>query len=80
MLNKFVEDTNCLVIGPALPGHDYLESTVGIPLSLQGRNCPWNTCALWRVSLLGLTGFPLIGNGNGHDLAGGVEVRMNLEE
>jgi len=36
-------------------------STVSVPL--RGRTCPWNTMAMWDVQKLGLTGFPLIGDG-----------------
>lgn len=30
-------------------------------VTLRGRTCPWNTCAIWRLDKLGVVGFPLIG-------------------
>ena len=36
---------------------------LSVSLPLRGRTCPWNTMAMWDVQKLGLTGFPLIGDG-----------------
>ena len=32
-------------------------------LPLRGRTCPWNTIAMWDISKLAITGFPLIADG-----------------
>jgi hypothetical protein len=63
-------DENTLVVGPVLEGHEFVLGTK----DLAGRNCPWNTCAVWACGKLGLIGFPLIGDGYGTDIPGGVEV------
>jgi hypothetical protein len=64
-------EEDLLVVGPELPGHSFI---LGDNL-LRGRTCPWNTFAIWRVDYLGLTGFPMIGDGvSGDRSIGGVEV------
>jgi hypothetical protein len=63
------QDPNTLVVGPAFQGHEFKQGIQ--PMS--GRVCPWNTLAFWDVKKLGLTGFPLIGNGFAEEVAGGVE-------
>lgn len=57
-------DTDTLVVGLALPGHDYAR---GRHRLLNGRTTPWNTLALWNWRLLALTGFPLVAEGLVHD-------------
>ena len=56
-----------LVVGTALSGHEYKQPTneggEGIEVELTGRTTPWNTCALWNVSKLALTGFLLVSEG-----------------
>lgn len=64
-------DSNTLVVGPVLPGHIFTNGNN----RLTGRTCPWNTCAIWNLHKLRLIGFPLIGDGIGKDIPGGVEVR-----
>ena len=59
-----------LVAGAALPGHTFQPGHA--PLPLTGRTTPWNTAAVWDVTKLGNTGFPLVGDGDAV-LAGGVE-------
>mmetsp|Transcript_25343 Transcript_25343/g.29848 ORF Transcript_25343/g.29848 Transcript_25343/m.29848 type:complete len:330 (+) Transcript_25343:30-1019(+) len=72
-----LEDT--LVAGVALPGHDYRggvgddgrgngdgsdgEESNRTVVELNGRTCPWNTCAIWNLRKLALTGFPLVADG-----------------
>lgn len=70
MLRWMSLDADTIVIGPELTGHEFSEGTQ----QLRGRTCPWNTFAIWRVQVLGLLGFPLIGDGVGSDRSkGGVE-------
>lgn len=65
-----------LVIGTVLPGHDYrcsrqdvaqidVEGVVEeeVMVELTGRTTPWNTCSLWNVPKLSLTGFLLVSEG-----------------
>ena len=65
-----------LVIGTVLPGHDYrcskrtvaqIDDVGGeeeeVMVELTGRTTPWNTCSLWNVSKLSLTGFLLVSEG-----------------
>ena len=70
LINIIKDDTNTLVVGPALPGHDF---NVGIN-QIEGRTCPWNTFAIWNVNHLGLVGFPMVGDGMGTDASGVEEV------
>ena len=63
-------DERVLVVGPVLEGHEFSPGEV----SLRGRTCPWNTLALWRVDLLGLTGFPSVADGREGVEAGVEEV------
>ena len=45
-----LDDT--LVVGAALPGHNYLGDGCGDEgkiVDLNGRTCPWNTLALWNL-------------------------------
>lgn len=54
-----------LVVGAALPGHDFRPAEAddtGAELALDGRTTPWNTLALWDLSRLALVGFPLLGD------------------
>lgn len=67
---------NTLVIGPTIEGHTFELGSH----TISGCTSPWNTMAIWNVSVLSLTGFPLIGDGvaNRRDI-GGIEVkRVNL--
>ena len=50
---------DALVVGAALPGHDFQEGR----RPLGGRTAPWNTLALWRLDRLCLVGFPLVADG-----------------
>ena len=74
MLRLLDADVNTLVIGAAFPGHDFSESQASIPLT--GTRCPWNTYAIWRTRALAVTGFPLIGDGLGTAVPGGIEVLL----
>ena len=62
-------DDNTLVVGPVLNGHIFDPGAH----NLCGRKCPWNTCAIWALNKLGLIGFPMIGDGYGPSIPGGVE-------
>ena len=63
-------DERVLVAGPVLDGHEFSSGTV----PLRGRTCPWNTLAIWRTAILGLTGFPLVADGRAGVEAGVEEV------
>jgi hypothetical protein len=55
-----------LVVGAVLRGHDYRAGGRGggaVEVGLTGRTAPWNTCALWDVPKLALTGFHLVSEG-----------------
>lgn len=75
LVSHLSEDT--MMVGLALPGHDFHHPEVGqtsAEVELTGRTCPWNTCAVWSVDKLSLSGFPLVGDGFRQDRkAGGVE-------
>ena len=65
-----------MVVGLVLPGHDFRaeEAATLVDVELTGRTCPWNTCAIWNIDLLALTGFPLVGDGfRNYRKVGGVE-------
>eukprot|EP01062_Namystynia_karyoxenos_P005028 TRINITY_DN11778_c0_g1_i2.p1 TRINITY_DN11778_c0_g1~~TRINITY_DN11778_c0_g1_i2.p1 ORF type:complete len:339 (+),score=46.46 TRINITY_DN11778_c0_g1_i2:41-1057(+) len=51
-------DADTIVAGLALPGHSVPPSTPSAELS--ALTCPWNTCAVWPIQHLGLTGFALV--------------------
>ncbi len=55
-----LDDDNTLVVGPVLTGHDFIRSKCNHYVSeqpLNGRTCPWNTCAVWNLTKLSKTGF-----------------------
>jgi len=54
-----------LVVGTVLSGHEYKQpiNEEEIEVELTGRTTPWNTCALWNVPKLALTGFLLVSEG-----------------
>ncbi len=59
-----------LVMGVALQGHEYrggcrggASVVAGAEVVLTGCTAPWNTCALWDVPKLALTGFLLVSEG-----------------
>mmetsp|Transcript_1637 Transcript_1637/g.2983 ORF Transcript_1637/g.2983 Transcript_1637/m.2983 type:complete len:381 (+) Transcript_1637:74-1216(+) len=70
-------DEDTLVVGAALPGHEYKGPTTEIEeestnvnnidthlsVELNGRTCPWNTLAIWNLNKLALVGFPLVSEG-----------------
>eukprot|EP00606_Chrysophyceae_sp_TOSAG23-5_P000198 GSChrysophyteH2.ASY1.ANO1.495.1 assembled CDS len=68
LLLQMQADRNLLVVGPAMNGHQYRLGKQ----ELRGRTCPWNTFAIWSLPHLSLTGFPMIGDGQGQ-CPGGVE-------
>jgi hypothetical protein len=68
-------DDDTLVAGAVLPGHDYKPKSLQ---PLNGSTTPWNTLAIWDISKLALTGFPLVADGlhvntDGSPVAAGVE-------
>lgn len=70
-------DRDTLVAGCALPGHDYRPGDGGVALG--GRTTPWNTCAVWNLAKLALTGFPLVAEGL-HPLPDGTDGPSGVEE
>ena len=71
LLSHLTIDT--LVVGMTLPGHLFTPIEGNI-VALNGRTCPWNTCAIWSADYLSKLGFPLIGDGiRGNRTIGGVE-------
>jgi len=75
---------NTLVVGTVLQGHEYNNSADGeVEVELTGRTTPWNTCALWNVPKLALTGFLLVSDGlhpeeDGREGSGGVEEACTI--
>ncbi|KAK1945212.1 hypothetical protein P3T76_003745 [Phytophthora citrophthora] len=51
-----------LVVGAALPGHDFLPNSASQPVELTGLTSPWNTLALWNLEQLTKVGFALMGD------------------
>eukprot|EP00644_Phytophthora_capsici_P010620 jgi/Phyca11/568962/estExt2_Genewise1.C_PHYCAscaffold_300456 len=51
-----------LVVGAALPGHDFQPNSASQPVELTGLTSPWNTLALWNLEQLTKVGFPLMGD------------------
>ena len=66
----FDYDSDLLVAGPAMAGHEFSEGFQ----YLRGRTCPWNTFAIWRVKYLTIFGFPIVGDGMGTKFGGVEEV------
>lgn len=58
-----------LVVGAALPGHDYSPGWQG---QASGTQIPWNTCALWAPEMAAL-GFPIAGDAPWAPVLAGVE-------
>lgn len=69
LLREMHDDT--LVVGAALEGHFLHSSRRAIRAG--GREVPWNTFALWNLSLISRLGFPLIGDALFNPKAAGVE-------
>ena len=66
-------DSNTIVVGPKLQGHEFHE---GIN-DLRGLTCPWNTFAIWSIEHLLKTGFLMISDGlSDVPFSGGVEVKL----
>jgi hypothetical protein len=62
LLSRHLHDNKTLVVGAVLPGHQYDNKSRGrVPLT--GVTIPWNTVAMWNISKLALTGFPLVAEG-----------------
>jgi len=80
VMKKKLDLETTLVVGPVLQGHEY-KATISeeeAEVNLTGRTTPWNTCGLWNVSKLALTGFLLVSEGlhpeeDGREGSGGVE-------
>jgi hypothetical protein len=65
-LLRHMQISDTLVVGAALPGHEYHPPTstdTTVLWELNGRTSPWNTLALWNLSKIGLTGFQLVSEG-----------------
>lgn len=74
-----------LVVGTALQGHEYNKPAnhEEVEVELTGRTTPWNTCSLWNVPKLALTGFLLVSEGlhpeeDGREGASGVEEVVTI--
>ncbi|MBP8960639.1 hypothetical protein KBG31_00225 [Patescibacteria group bacterium] len=59
-----------LVVGAALPGHDYSPGWQG---EASGTQIPWNTFALWEWKKMSCLGFPLVGDAPWNPELAGVE-------
>lgn len=70
-----------LVVGTRLQGHDHRSGTGEecVEVELSGRTTPWNTCALWNLPKLALTGFQLVSEGL-HTGPDGGSVEAGVEE
>lgn len=62
-------DKDTLVVGAALPGHDFQEGE----REGNGKTVPWNTLSLWNLEYLSRTGFPLISDALADGKNAGVE-------
>ncbi len=62
-------DEKTLVVGAALPGHDFQEGE----REGNGKTVPWNTLSLWNLEYLLRTGFPLISDALADGKNAGVE-------
>lgn len=60
-LRTLINDGNVLCVGVALDGHQKFDESKQdrYILPLEGNTSPWNTFALWNLSKLRRTGFPL---------------------
>lgn len=73
-----------LVVGTALQGHEYKAADgQEVEVELTGRTTPWNTCSLWNLPKLALTGFMLVSEGlhpeeDGGEGAAGVEEACTI--
>ncbi|KAE8911158.1 hypothetical protein PF005_g17669 [Phytophthora fragariae] len=51
-----------LVVGAALPGHEFQADPASQPVELSGLTSPWNTLALWNLEQLTKVGVALMGD------------------
>ena len=68
-LVEALEDDKTLVAGAALPGHKVGKGRMG----LNGLTMPWNTLAVWDVTMLSSTGFLMVSEGIADASTAGVE-------
>ncbi|KAF1792015.1 Phosphoribosyltransferase-like [Phytophthora cactorum] len=61
-LRSHFDVTQDLVVGAALPGHDFHPDPSSQPVELSGLTSPWNTLALWNLEQLTKVGFALMGD------------------
>ena len=61
-LRSHFDLTRDLVVGAALPGHDFQPNPMSQPVELSGLTSPWNTLALWNLEQLSKVGFALMGD------------------
>ncbi|CAH0520071.1 unnamed protein product [Peronospora belbahrii] len=61
-LRSHFDLTRDLVVGAALPGHDFQSNPASQPVELSGLTSPWNTLALWNLEQLTKIGFALMGD------------------
>ncbi|POM69148.1 Hypothetical protein PHPALM_14596 [Phytophthora palmivora] len=61
-LRSYFDIKHDLVVGAALPGHDFQPEPTKQPVELSGLTSPWNTLALWNLEQLTKVGFALMGD------------------
>ncbi|KAL3671789.1 hypothetical protein V7S43_003698 [Phytophthora oleae] len=61
-LRSYFDPKHDLVVGAALPGHDFQLNSASQPVELTGLTSPWNTLALWNLEQLTKVGFALMGD------------------
>ena len=68
MMGFMEPDTLC--VGARLPGHEFHP---GKAFKGNGKTIPWNTCCIWRLEILAILGFPLVGDASFDRSQAGVE-------
>ena len=62
LLHSHFDHSRDLVVGAAMPGHDFQPDPESQPIELSGLTSPWNTLALWNLEKLAKVGFVLTGD------------------
>ncbi|CAI5725253.1 unnamed protein product [Hyaloperonospora brassicae] len=62
LLHSHFDHSRDLVVGAAMPGHDFQPDPESQPIELSGLTSPWNTLALWNLDQLAKVGFVLMGD------------------
>ncbi|KAG7396492.1 CG-1 domain [Phytophthora boehmeriae] len=82
-LRSHLDIKHDLVVGAALPGHEFRPDPSAQPMELSGLTSPWNTLALWNLEQLTRVGFALMGDAlrleiDGIGSAAGIEEVANI--